>query len=134
MPTVRQVERVIQQVGPERTGGRVLARGLDRVADLAGLASEAGVHVLTGSDFATTHGRIGEEAVGLTEHGFSPEDAVAAVSENGFRYAGLEAGFRSGLPADVVAFAADPREDIETLLDPLVVVRRGAVLSDRRSR
>ena len=133
VPTVRQVERVIEQVGPERTGGRVLARGLDRVASLAALASESGVHVLTGSDFATPHGRIGEEAVGLTEHGFTLEHAVAAVSANGYRYAGIPAGFRPGLAADVVAFAADPREEIETLLEPLVVIRSGSVLTDRRS-
>lgn len=131
VPTVRQVERIIDQVGRERTGGRMLAEGLDRVRSLASAATEAGVVVLTGSDFGTTQGRIGEEAVGLTEYGFGPGEAVAAVSENGFLYAGEKAGFEPGLPADVVAFASHPTEVIETLLDPVVVIRRGEELRDR---
>ena len=132
VPTVCQVERVIEQVGPERTGGRLLAAGLDRVRSLASLAADAGVEVVTGSDFGIEPGRIGQEAVGLTAYGFTPEEAVAAVSENGFRYAGVPAGFEVGLPADVVAFRSHPVEDITTLLDPVVVVRRGALLADRR--
>ena len=132
VPTVCQVERVIELVGPERTGGRVLAAGLDRVRSLASLAADAGVEVITGSDFGTEPGRIGQEAVGLTTYGFSPAEAVAAVSENGFRYAGEPAGFEVGLPADVVAFRSHPIDDITTLLDPVVVVRRGALLQDRR--
>lgn len=133
VPTVCQVERIIDLVGAERTGGRLLAAGLERVRSLAPLAADAGVAVITGSDFGTDQGLIGQEAVGLTKHGFSPEEAVAAVSENGFRYAGVPAGFEEGLPADVVAFRAHPVEDIATLLDPVVVVRRGVVLRDRRA-
>ncbi len=133
VPTVRQVERVIEQVGPERTGGRLLCAGLDRVRSLAPLAAAAGVTVLAGSDFGTPQGRIGAEAVGLTEYGFSAADAVRAVTVAAFEYVGEPCGFGPGLPADVVAFRHDPHERIETLLEPAYVMRRGRVLVDRRA-
>ena len=134
VPTVRQVERVIDQVGPERTGGKILRAGLDRVRSLASLASGAGVAVLAGSDFGTPQGQIGAEAVGLVEYGFSHTDAVSAVTVAAYDYVGEPCGFAPGLSADVVAFEHDPHERIETLLDPVFVMRRGRVLVDRRSR
>jgi imidazolonepropionase-like amidohydrolase len=132
VPTVRQVERVIAQVGPERTGGRMLLEGLDRVRSLAELASRCGVAVLAGSDFGTPQGLIGEEAVGLSEHGFSVETAVTAVTSAAFDYVGEPYGLSEGLPADVVAFDRNPLERVETLREPRFVMRRGRVLVDRR--
>ena len=93
----------------------------------------AGVVVLAGSDFATPHGRIGAEAVGLVQHGFSTADALAAVTTAAFDYVGERCGFAPGRPADVVSFEHDPHEKIETLLDPVFVMRRGRVLLDRRA-
>lgn len=132
VPTVRQVKRIIEQVGPERTGGRMLRAGLDRVRSLSSLASEVGVAVLAGSDFGTPQGQIGEEAVGLVGLGFSPADAVAAVTGAAYDYVDEPYGFSAGLSADIVAFDRDPNEWIETLLDPVFVMRRGRVLVDRR--
>lgn len=133
VPTVTQVERVIEQVGPERTGGRLLRAGLDRVRSLATQASAVGVIVLAGSDFATPQGQIGAEAVRLVEYGFTADDAVRAVTTAAYDYVGEPYGFDSGSPADVVSFRHDPHERIETLLDPVFVMRRGRVLLDRRT-
>lgn len=133
VPTVRQVERVIEQVGPERTGGRVLRAGLDRVRALASGAIAAGVSLLAGSDFGTPRGLIGSEAVGLVEHGFSAADAVRAVTIAAYEYVDERCGFVPGLPADVVSFEHDPHDQIETLLKPVYVMRRGRVLVDRRT-
>jgi hypothetical protein len=133
VPTVRQVERVVDQVGPERTGGRILLAGLDRVRSLAPHASDAGVVVLAGSDFGTPQGQIGAEAVGLVEYGFTPAAAVRAVTTAAFDYVDEPCGFEPGISADVVAFEHDPHEHIETLLDPVFVMRRGRVLLDRRT-
>ena len=133
VPTVRQVERVIEQIGPERTGARVLRTGLDRVRSLASLAADAGVTVLAGSDFGTPQGQIGAEAVGLVEHGFSAADAVRAVTVAAYDYVGEPSGFAPGFSADVVSFEQDPHETIDTLLDPVFVMRRGRVLVDRRA-
>ena len=132
VPTVRQVERVIRQVGPERTGGRMLAEGLDRVRSVAGLAARSGVTVLAGSDFGVPQGRIGEEAVGLTEYGFGSEVAVRAVTSAAFDYVGEPHGLDQGFPADIVAFDTNPHESIEALVKPRFVMRRGRILVDHR--
>lgn len=134
VPTVRQVERVIRMVGAERTGGRMLAEGLDRVRSLARLAEAGGVHVLAGSDFGTAQGKIGEEAIGLIEYGFSVESAVTAVTDAAFAYVDEPYGFVEGINADVVAFAESPVDQPAGLTQPVFVMRRGRVLSDRRDR
>ena len=133
VPTVRQVERVIGMVGPERTGGRMLAEGLDRVRSLARLAEASGVQVLAGSDFGTPQGRIGEEAMGLMEYGFSSEAAVRAVTSAAFDYVDEPYGFAAGMNADVVAFADNPLRNPSVLTQPLFVMRRGRTVSDRRT-
>ncbi len=130
VPTVVNVEAIIEQLGPESSGGVLLSEGLDRVRQLLPGAVAAGVAVLAGSDLALPHGQIGREVERLVSYGLAEEDAVAAASEHAFRYAGVEAGFRAGLPADLVAFAADPREQVAALSDPQLVIRNGSVLSD----
>lgn len=132
VPTVLRVESVIEEVGRERTGGRLLAEGLERVRSLLPGAARAGVTVLAGSDLAVPVGGIGAEAAALAAAGLAPDEALAAVSTAAYRHAGLEAGFRAGLPADLVGFPADPRQDLSVLLSPALVIRRGRVLLDRR--
>ena len=95
-------------------------------------ATRAGVTVLAGSDLAVPPGGIGAEAAALAAAGLGPEEAVAAVSTAAYRFAGVDVGFRAGLPADLVGFSADPRQDLSTLLSPSLVIRRGIVLLDRR--
>lgn len=133
VPTVCQVEHVIETIGADRTGGRLLREGLDRVRSLAGTASESGVVILGGSDFGIPVGSIGEEAAGLTRYGFSHADAIAAVTTAAYDYVGEAQGFEEGLGADLVAFERHPLEHIDTLADPVFVMRRGRVLRDRRS-
>jgi len=58
--------------------------------------------------------------------------AVAAVTTAAYEYAGIARGFLPGRPADAVFFRADPRDDPKTLLDPVLVLRRGRVVVDRR--
>lgn len=132
VPTVCQMERAAEQVGHDRTGGRMILEGLDRVRSLAAFASESGVYLLTGSDFGTPAGSIGIEAIGLTRYGFTNDQAVDALTLNGYRYAGEDFGFGIGFGADVVGFARHPLEDIGTLSEPVFVMRRGRVLVDRR--
>lgn len=132
VPTVLRVEAVIGLLGPSSSGGRLLAEGLERVATLLPSAGRAGVAVLAGSDLAVPPGKIAEEALGLARLGLTTEQAIASVSEDAWRYAGLPAGFAPGLPADAVFFATDPREDLSALQRPAVVLRRGRVLADRR--
>lgn len=132
VPTVRQVERVIRMVGAERTGGRLLADGLDRVRSLARLAEASGVQILAGSDFGTAQGRIGDEAIGLIEYGFSVGAAVTSVTSAAFDYVDEPYGFDEGMNADVVAFAENPTDEPAGLTQPVFVMRRGRVVSDLR--
>lgn len=125
VPTLVNMQAVIDQIGPESSGGRLLTEGLGRVRSLLPAAGSRGVAVLAGSDLAFPHGKIGLEVMRLIEFGMSPGDAVAAASSRAYEYAGVMAGFEAGRPADLVAFEADPRDDPSTLLEPHTVIRAG---------
>jgi imidazolonepropionase-like amidohydrolase len=128
VPTVLRMEAVVAQFGPERTAGRIVAAGLDRVRALLPTAQARGVKVLAGTDLVVASHRVAEEAARLVDYGLSAIQAVAAVSGAAWDAAGLDTGFAPGTSADVVAFTADPREDIQALLDPTVVMRAGRIL------
>jgi len=128
VPTVLRMEAVIAQFGPERTAGRVVAEGLDRVRSLLPAAQAAGVRVLAGTDLAIPSHRVADEAIRLVEYGLSPEQALRALSTDAWASAGISSAFDPGSPADLVAFARDPREDMTTLRDPVAVIRAGRFL------
>lgn len=131
VPTLVNMQAVIDQIGPDSSGGRLLTEGLEGVRSLLPAAIRAGVAVLAGSDLAFTHGRIGLEVTRLIEFGLSPADALEAASSRAYEYAGVAAGFSPGLPADLVAFESDPREDPAALLQPRLTMRSGTVVYRR---
>lgn len=89
------------------------------------LAAEAGVTVLAGTDAGMgPHGRVRDEVASLFAAGLSPDLAIGAASWTARRYLGL-AGIEEGEPADLVAFARDPRIDPATLSEPVAVVLDG---------
>jgi len=128
VPTVLRMEAVIQQLGADSSGGRLIGEGLSRVRDLLPSAIRQGVAVLAGSDLAMPHGEIASEAVALTRYGMDPVAAVAAVSGTAYDALGVDSGFAPGLPADLVAFSRPPTEDVTVLGQPSHVIRRGRVL------
>lgn len=128
VPTVMRMEAVVAQFGPERTAGRVVSEGLDRVRSLLGGAQATGVTVLAGTDLTMPSARVAEEAIRLIRYGLTPAQAVDAVATAGWRAAGLDEPFTPGASADVVAFDRDPREDPTVLLAPTFVMRAGTVL------
>jgi imidazolonepropionase-like amidohydrolase len=128
VPTILRMEAVIGQLGAESSGGRLLREGIENAAGLLGLAVEAGVFVLTGTDLAVGTRAVAEEAVRLWELGMSPERVVQAVSSAGFRATGRAASFEVGTPANVVLYAEDPALDPRVLAHPTLVVRRGRVV------
>lgn len=127
VPTVLQMETVRDQFGPERTAGRVISEGLDRVSSLLPSARRSGVTVLTGSDLAVPTSRVAEEAARLVALGLDHADAVWAATTAGREAMGLSLGFDVGVSADVVAFDRNPIEDIAVLSEPIAVVRAGRV-------
>jgi imidazolonepropionase-like amidohydrolase len=88
-------------------------------------AAEAGVPVLAGTDAGMgPHGRIRDEIGQLRAAGLAPDLALGAGSWVARAYLGLP-GIEDGAPADVVAFARDPRIDPETLATPIAVIVDG---------
>ncbi|GAA1143979.1 amidohydrolase family protein [Ornithinicoccus hortensis] len=94
--------------------------------ETVGLAREAGVPVYVGTDAGgqLPHGLVAREVAELTRAGFTALEAIDAATWSARRWLG-HPGIEEGAPADLVVYAADPREDLRTLADPHRVVLRG---------
>lgn len=133
VPTLCAMEGIATMLGTASSGGRLFAQGLDNVREILASAPELGIAVLAGSDLHLAHGGVAAEAVRLAEYGLDTETAIAAVSAAAYDYLGQhDRGFAPGLPADVVFFEADPREDLTVLSRPVLAIRHGRVVIDRR--
>lgn len=128
VPTVLRVETTIRQLGPDSSGGRLLAEGLQRMRTLVPVAVEAGVHVLAGTDLIGSPANVAAEALRLRELGLDASGIVAAVSNSGFAATGRDHEFSSGTPANAVFFAANPLEELAVLQHPSHVMRLGRVI------
>ena len=92
-------------------------------------AYEAGVRILAGSDAGGSlpHGLIVREIEALHGAGLPAEAALAAGSWGARDYLGLP-GLVEGAPADLVAYPADPRQDLAVLRAPARIILRGVVV------
>jgi imidazolonepropionase-like amidohydrolase len=108
-----------------------LAAGWERHPGLVRAAYEAGVTVLAGSDSTggqrTPHGRVAQEIRWLARAGVPAEAALGGGSWTARRWLGLP-GLEEGAPADVVAYATDPRQDLAALQEPVRVILRGRIV------
>lgn len=105
-----------------------ITRAWDRHPGVVREAHEAGVRLLAGTDAGgRAHGTVAEEVRWLVEAGVPGHTAVGAASWDARDYLGLP-GLAEGAPADVVAFDADPRQDVGELTRPARVVARGRVV------
>lgn len=125
VPTFLRIEATAAQLGPESSGGRLLARGLENASRLISDAVDAGVHVLAGTDLVGSPANIAAEALKLSRYGLSARQMVEAVSKAGFLATGRVANFELGSAADAVFFPADPVEEPAVLAHPVMVLRRG---------
>jgi imidazolonepropionase-like amidohydrolase len=128
VPTIIQVETVIDQIGADSSGGRLLREGLENVVSNLGIALEAGVHLLTGTDLAVGSHQVALEAIRLWEMGMDASSVVDAVSASGYRATGRSPGFDVGQPANVVMFSENPTQNPRVLSHPERVVRLGRVV------
>lgn len=92
-----------------------------------GAAREAGVPIFAGTDAGSmvAHGRVADEVAALHGIGMSPHDALGAASWDARKWLG-RSGIEHGAPADLVCFAADPRQ-LGVLSRPDLVILRGVV-------
>ncbi len=128
VPTILGVESIIGFLGADSSGGKLLAHGIQNVRELLPEAEQLGVTVLAGTDLAVPHGKVALEAIRLHESGLSKAAAVHAVTRAAYDYLGVVRDFAPGATADVVFVRDDPREHLETLLDPVMVVRSGRIV------
>lgn len=102
-------------------------RRYDNVRD----AFDAGVPVFVGTDAGGSlpHGLVSQEILELVAAGIPTEDAIAAASWKARSYLlGGSGRLEEGSAADFCVYAADPRIDPATLLDPVRIVLRGRVV------
>jgi imidazolonepropionase-like amidohydrolase len=129
VPTVTQVESLIEELGAGSSGGRLLTEGLENVAAHLAVAVEAGVRVLTGTDLAIRSHEVAREALRLWDMGMRPEAVIDAVSWSGYLATGRSDRFGVGEEADAVLFAEDPIANPGVLAFPSNIVRRGRLVA-----
>lgn len=127
VPTIVRGEALVEALGAESSGGRLLRQGLDNVASLLADLPE-GVTVLAGTDLAVPSSAVGMEAAALARYGLDHRRAVDAASVNAYSFCRREPRFLPGSPADAVFFDRDPYDDPSVLARPVAVMRRGARL------
>ncbi|MCG8915938.1 amidohydrolase family protein [Actinokineospora sp. PR83] len=100
-----------------------------RAGAMVAEAVEAGVPVYAGTDAGggIMHGRLVDEVVALHKAGMTTEQALAAGSWGARGWLGFS-GLDEGSPADLLAFDADPRLDLDVLRAPTRIMLRGRVV------
>lgn len=128
VPTVANVEFLLDFLGADSSGGVLMQKALDNLRQLLPAAEALGVTTLAGTDLAIPHGAIAREALKLREYGLSSRAAVTAVSTAAYDYLGVERRFVPGSQANAVFFVDDPNQRLETLADPVLIIRAGSVV------
>jgi imidazolonepropionase-like amidohydrolase len=100
-----------------------------RHPEMVGRAADAGLSILAGTDAGMVqHGTVRNEVQLLLDAGLPTQQAVGAASWAARAYLGLP-GIEEGAPADIVAFATDPREDPSALGQPSLRILDGRVVA-----
>jgi imidazolonepropionase-like amidohydrolase len=91
-------------------------------------AVDCGVMVFAGTDAGMgPHGLIADEVERFLALGMPPEAALGAASWSARAWLGLP-GIEEGAPADIVAYADDPRGDPDVLRKPSLIMLDGRVV------
>ncbi len=111
----------------EEMGGRQIAAvtraGFESASRMVPAAARSGVTILAGTDMLPP-GHVWREIAALQASGLDPAEALAAASTTARAFLG-EPSLDEGAPADLVLYAADPRNDPELLARPSLVVLGG---------
>lgn len=124
VPTVLRMETLVDALGAESSGGRLIRQGLANVSELLAGAPES-LTILAGTDLATGPGEVALEVAALIRAGLDPVRAVSAASSAACAYLRRPDGFRVGGLADAVFYEADPWEDASVLSRPVAIMRAG---------
>jgi imidazolonepropionase-like amidohydrolase len=120
------LRELLKTLSPEGYAESIAA--LDDQPRIVVAAAAAGVTLLAGTDAGMVpHGVVAGEIKLLLEAGVAPDAALAAGSWAARSYLGSP-GIEEGAPADIVAFAVDPRADADALTRPILRMLHGRVL------
>ena len=127
-PTLAMTERLAAVTErTEEARRRFANERYDAARFLLPAAARLGVTILAGTDLLPP-GSIADEVESLTRHGLGPRGALAAASTAARAYLGIPR-IAEGAPADLVVYAADPRETVEILRRPSLVMLGGRRVS-----
>ena len=105
--------------------------------DSFAMARAAGIPIVAGTDAgscATPHPALVGELAAMCELGMSGVEALRAATSTAAEVLGRAervGRVASGLSADLLVVDHDPRNDLRTLLDPFLVLRRGRTQSKK---
>jgi imidazolonepropionase-like amidohydrolase len=105
-----------------------------RKARALGITVAAGTDGTYGDGDDSARVRPGYEIAELVACGYTPLAAIAAATHHAARVLGIEGRTGSiavGLEADLLVIDRDPRVDLTTLLEPMLVMSNGVVALDR---
>jgi len=127
-PTITLVSGFMlnQEVPDPAYQTRVRAFYNEELAVLLPQAAALGVPILAGSD-TIPPADFWQEIAALHRYGLDAEAAIASATGTARSYLGLP-DLEEGVPADVVLYAADPRDDPEVLQRPALVMVGGEVI------
>ncbi|MGQ0841675.1 amidohydrolase family protein [Actinokineospora sp.] len=132
VPTLINIENFPHIAAGAHKYPKYAAHMLDLHARAGGMVADAvaaGVPVYAGTDAGggIEHGRIVDEIAALHRAGMTVEQAIAAGSWGARGWLGWS-GLDEGAAADLLAFDADPRENLDVLRSPARIVLRGRVV------
>jgi imidazolonepropionase-like amidohydrolase len=117
--------KAVRGFGGDDTAVDRMRRGMAAQGEVVRAAAEQGVPVLAGTDAGmVSHGQVATEIAMLLRAGLSPAAALGAGSWNARSYLGLP-GIEEGAPADLVGFRDDPRQDVDELRRPVLILLNG---------
>jgi imidazolonepropionase-like amidohydrolase len=139
-PTAISGVRIAQAIRASGTGngtsGISIARLEARRHHLLNFC-EAGVSLIAGTDCGVTNTPFNSLLDELEEYvraGFSRAEALAAATSASGRYLGLAdlGQVKIGFSADLLLLSGNPLEDLRHLRNPILVMKQGEILLDRR--
>ncbi len=97
----------------------------------------AGVRIIAGSDCGvagTPFDSLIDELISYYDAGIPPAAALRSATCESAAYLGLPllGKVKNGFAADLLFLNEDPLKDLHALRDPLVVMRKGEIVCDRR--
>jgi imidazolonepropionase-like amidohydrolase len=93
------------------------------------------VRIVMGSDTFEKPGSNSQEIAAMVRNGMSPLEALRSSTTRAAELLGLGRSvgvIEKGAAADLVAVAGDPLTDISAVTRPVVVVKDGRIVLDRR--